>query len=126
MQPAAAAEIFPVSAAAASAGGLAGERRWRSTAAGGEQGDSDGSTGRPVMHSLAERLQSEEAELLGASEERGDGGERGNSERRRRRFSGARERERQRGRGSDRRGGLDPDGTRASNRGVDVAGEAGR
>ena len=34
------------------------------------------------MHSLAERLQSEEAELLGASEERGDSGERGNSERR--------------------------------------------
>ena len=34
------------------------------------------------MHHLAERLQSEEAELLGASEEQGDGGERGNCERR--------------------------------------------
>ena len=39
---------------------------------------------------------------------------------------GQRERERQRGRVSERRGGLDPDGTHASIRGVDVAGEAGR
>ena len=40
------------------------------------------------MHSLAERLQSEEAELLGASEERGDGGERVGGELRRRQCFG--------------------------------------